>query len=217
MQQFFSARFLLPAICTACLLGAGTSFVLGIQDDTGNPNSAYNAEALQPDVLDDEFAPADDPPAPIAEEEPAIVVDVRGAVRAPDVYSLPASARMHDAIAAAGGLATDADAQRLNMAQRLRDEAHIYVPHRGEAATAQATQPDIAADAAGSGAPALDLNTASASDLEALDGIGKVLAARIVAYREANGPFRAVEDLQNVPGISKTIFAGLVGTLMVQP
>jgi competence protein ComEA len=119
----------------------------------------------------------------------AIVVDVVGAVRAAGVVSLPAGARVIDAIRAAGGATAGADLSRLNLAAKLSDGARVAVPRVGENPPA-----------GGSAAP-VDVNTATVDQLEALPGIGPTLAGAIVQERERNGPFHSVADLTRVPGI----------------
>lgn len=142
--------------------------------------------------------------------QPGIVVDLRGEVANPGVYELPAGSRLDDAVVAAGGLTDDADLTQLNLAARLQDGSIVNVP--GVAALAP---PEASADG-GSGAIAsgnqqgglINLNMANAAELETLPGVGEVTAGRIIDYREANGPFRSVDDLVHVQGISmKTINA----------
>jgi competence protein ComEA len=140
----------------------------------------------------------------------AVVVDVVGAVRAPGVVSLAAGARIIDAVRAAGGATARADLARLNLAAKLTDGTRIAVPLVGQppppvdpAAVSGTSDPasgDPAAAPTGSDAP-IDVNTATADQLEALPGIGPTLAAAIVQERERNGPFRSVDDLNRVPGI----------------
>lgn len=137
-----------------------------------------------------------------------VVVHVVGAVHRPGVYTLPTGSRLDDAVRAAGGLLADADAARINLADRVRDAQQIYVPLRGETPPPAPTPASVGASGAGGAADLkaaagrlLNVNTASAAQLEALPGIGPAYAARIVAYREANGPFRRPEDIQAVSGI----------------
>jgi competence protein ComEA len=161
--------------------------------------------------------PADAPPAEAAPRAPAdLVVYVSGAVAAPDVYRLPAGARVMDAVLAAGGFGGDAAGEEVNMAAPLSDAQHVHIPRLGEAAPAQA-----AADAqpAGASAPGglIDLNRAGAVDLEELPGVGQSIAERIVAYREAQGPFQSVEDLQSVTGIGEKLFAKIGPLVTVGP
>ena len=135
-------------------------------------------------------------------------VHVAGAVRHPGIVLLPAGAIQADAIAAAGGGLSAADLDALNLAAPVEDGLRIVVPARG---TIVPTEAGAAAAVAGM----LDLNHASAVDLEQLPGIGPSLAAAIVLYREENGPFLAVEDLINVPGIGPTRLSQLRDWLRV--
>lgn len=127
-----------------------------------------------------------------------LVVHVAGAVARPGLVRLRNGARVADAVAAAGGPAADADLDALNLAAFAVDAGRVYVPRVGEAVSAVPSP-----DAGAASAPALriDLNTATASDLDKLPGIGPSLAGAVVAYRSANGPFRTVDALLKVPGI----------------
>lgn len=142
-----------------------------------------------------------------------VIVYVSGAVRAPDVYQLPAEARVKDLVLAAGGLAPDADAEQINLAEHLADGAHIHIPHQGDA------QPNAgAAEAETSGQSALvNINTAGESELDGLPGIGQAIAQRIVEYRSANGPFKSVDDLRNVKGIGAALFSKIASLVTVGP
>jgi len=131
-----------------------------------------------------------------------LVVDVAGAVAAPGLQELPMGARVADAIDAAGGASADAVLDALNLARKVSDGEQILVPHQGEEH-----------EAAGSGL--INLNRASAQELEQLPGVGPVLAERIVADREANGPFTSVEDLDRVPGVGAAIVGALDGIATV--
>jgi competence protein ComEA len=132
-----------------------------------------------------------------------IVVDVRGAVSNEGVYELPPGARMQDAVAAAGGLTASADLATVNLARRLRDGEIVFIveipPPGGTPVPTGAS-----ASGAGNSAPQarVNINTASAAELEALPGIGEVTAARIIEFREQNGPYRSVDDLIHIQGIS---------------
>jgi competence protein ComEA len=146
-----------------------------------------------------------------------IVVDVVGAVRAPGVVSLRADARVVDAIRAAGGPSAGADLVRLNLAAKVADGARVAVPRLGEpppavdpsAVTGGATPGDATAGASGAAAGPINVNTATADELEALPGIGPTLAAAIVQERDRNGPFRSVDELTRVPGIGEGRLAQL--------
>ncbi len=143
-------------------------------------------------------------PASLETPTPAPVrVYVSGAVHKPGVYRLPPDSLVQDAVAAAGGETTDADLVAINLAHPLLDGEQIYVPQTGEAPPPLASQPsrqgsgaDVSATPAQPGSP-IDLNTATAAELEALPGIGPKTAAAIIAGR----PYSVIEDLLRVKGI----------------
>jgi competence protein ComEA len=127
-------------------------------------------------------------------------------VRSAGVISLPAGARAFDAVAAAGGLRDDAEASAVNLARQLADGEQVVIPVKGAAPPAgsvAAVSGGTSGKAGGAGAAGakVNLNTADASALDTLPGVGPSTAAKIVADREQNGPFRRVEDLMRVPGI----------------
>lgn len=143
----------------------------------------------------------------VAETTGTVVVSVVGEVTRPGLVTLPAGARVADAIAAAGGLLPEADPASVNLAAVVAD---------GEQLAVGAPVPGGAAAAAGPAAGGLvDLNAADAAALDALPGIGPVLAQRIVDHRTAQGPFRSVEELDDVPGIGPSIAAELAELVTV--
>ena len=141
--------------------------------------------------------PGDDPP------ESDVVVHVTGAVAGPGVYTLPPGSRVDEAIEAAGGFMPDADESLLNRAEVLRDGQQVYVPEVGE-------EPRTEVATGGEGGGPININTAPAARLEDLPGIGPALAQRIVAYREANGPFTSAEGLTAVSGIGARKLEGMI-------
>lgn len=143
-----------------------------------------------------------------------VVVHVAGAVLHPDVYTLAENSRLKDAVEAAGGLQPNADQAALNLATVLHDGQRVYVPAQGEAAQAvQASAPVAmaapAASASGQPGALINVNTASAAELDNLPGIGPVLAQRIVDDRQANGPFATADDLLRVRGIGSVVLDNL--------
>ncbi len=142
----------------------------------------------------------------------SVTVHVVGAVRHPGVYVLPSGARATDAVVAAGGALGSADQSGINLARQVADGEQLVVPVRGTKATA-AGQPVGAGPGAAGGAGAaggtVDLNTATPAQLDVLPGVGPATAAKIVADRTENGPFRSPEDLMRVPGIGAKRFESL--------
>ena len=124
-----------------------------------------------------------------------VVVHVVGAVRHPGVYRLPAGSRARDAVRRAGGASRRADLGSVNLATRLADGEQVRVPQSGP-------PPPVAARPDASAPPAtVHLNSASAAQLDSLDGIGPSLAQRIVDYRDAHGGFGSIDELDEVSGI----------------
>jgi competence protein ComEA len=142
---------------------------------------------------------------PTSTPQPEIKVYINGAVRKPGVYLVYVEDRLEDVLVMAGGLTEDADPARVNLALRVRDEAHFYMPRIGEA---------IPTTSPVSGK--LNINTASVEELQALPGIGVVKASDIVKYRQENGPFSREEDLLLVPGIGPNILEDLLEFITVR-
>ncbi|MCX6358897.1 MAG: helix-hairpin-helix domain-containing protein [Armatimonadetes bacterium] len=151
-----------------------------------------------------------------------IMVHVIGAVVKPGVVTLQPGARTQDAVVAAGGPAPEADLQAINLAERLDDGRQLVVPKKGDAAAPQARPVAVAASrgrgssgdrhegpkklrAAGEGT--VDINSASAEELQRLPGIGPSMAARIMEHRRQSGKFTAAEQLMDVSGIGEKTFA----------
>ncbi len=130
---------------------------------------------------------------------PAIIVDVTGWVHQPGVYEFVPGDRVIDAVERAGGARKGADLSVLNLAAPLTDGTQVVVPKRGAAGSAAPAPAATGSDP--SGGSLININTASATELEGLSGIGEVLAAAIVDYRTDNGPFASVDDLESVSGI----------------
>lgn len=157
---------------------------------------------------------ASTPPVGEASEASTVVVaSVVGLVARPGLVTLPAGARVADALEAAGGLLPGADPASVNLAAPVPDGAQIAVGVPG-GAVGPAGSGTPAGPGAGSGGR-VDLNTATADELDALPGIGPVLAQRIVDHRGRHGPFRSVEQVDDVPGIGPAIAAELTDLVRV--
>jgi comEA protein len=152
------------------------------------------------------------PTEPTAPTEPTpsaeVVVHVSGAVKKSGVYRLAPDSRVADAIEQAGGATQNADLDALNLAEPLQDGQKIHVPRKGEvsapavASVAPSRSPRSAPQAAAATTQfPINLNTATAEQLEAIPGIGPVLAQRIIEYRQTHGRFQSVDELLEVRGI----------------
>jgi competence protein ComEA len=143
---------------------------------------------------------------------PGLVVHAAGAVAVPGVHRLPAGSRVEDLLAVAGGPAADADLDRVNLAAPVTDGQRVWIPRVGEAtppAVATGSPAATGTEAGGEPDGPIDLNTATAEQLDTLPGVGPATAAAIIEHRERHGPFRAVDDLLDVPGIGDAKLAQL--------
>lgn len=176
----------------------------GVQGDGSDPDGSGADGA---DTVDDQG---------VAATSSSLVVDVDGAVSNPGVYELAADARVNDAIQAAGGLTSEADAAAINRASLLTDGQKVYVPHVGEEVetTAGAATP-ASSGAALSDAGPVNINTASVDDLDTLPGVGPSTAQAIVDDRAQNGAFASIEDIMRVSGIGEKKFEKLKDLICV--
>lgn len=169
----------------------------------GGPGSRADAEAANTNSA----SAAGPASAESAAKVQLVTVHAAGRVVVPGVYSLPDGARVADVVTAAGGLAPDADLDRINLAARVADGERIYVLRRGEEAPPAASGGGAGAPGSGAGGAAgvaagpIDLNTATVEQLDTLPGVGPATAAAIVKHRERIGRFRSVGELVDVPGI----------------
>ncbi len=164
-------------------------------------------------------APAITPSAqlPIETATAALLrIYVTGAVAHPDVYRLPPGSIVKDAIQAAGGASDGADLNRVNLAQELRDQQQVVVPRVGEPDVAP---PTSSAPPGRSGEVPLtgkvNINTATAGELDTLPGVGAVTAQSILDYRAAHGPFKSIEDIQQVKNIGDATYQKLKDRITV--
>ena len=161
------------------------------------------------------------------QEIKVICVDVEGAVRNPGLYELPQGSRVGDAVAAAGGLGKRAAKGQVNLASALEDGQQVVVPRKGEGASArqgEASGSSVSSSAAsragtvgqdGSSSGKVNINTATAEQLQQLSGIGEALSQRIVDYRQSNGSFASVDELSKVSGIGSARLAAIRDSICV--
>jgi competence protein ComEA len=215
--QWFGLGRLVASAVSVLVVIAGAMWLLQAPSPTtesGLPVADGSAPAVTLPPPSTPAPPLGSPPA-VAPLPVSIVVHVAGAVSLPGVYELSSAMRVADAVDAAGGPLADGDLDGLNLAAPVADGQRIYVPRIGEvdpvsvpsggASSAGATG-DAALDAA---AAPIDLNRASAADLETLPGVGPATATAIVEDRDRNGPFASVDDLDRVPGIGPAKLAAL--------
>jgi competence protein ComEA len=139
----------------------------------------------------------------VTEAVAQVTVDVAGAVKNPGVYTLPANSRVMDAIKMAGDKLKGADLSDVNLARIIKDGEQIYIYAKSSVSRATSSAPRVKSKPAGF----VLVNRANSKEFESLDGIGPVLASRIIAFRKANGPFLTIEDLLKVPGIGAATLA----------
>lgn len=210
LAQFRNQPWFRPVAAGAgALLAVGVLVAVGLSFlGAASPAPKLTLPRAEPGSAPVDGGPAPGAPAPAPATPPVTVtVHVAGQVANPGVYAVPAGGRVADAVVAAGGTASEADVEQLNLAARLSDGERIYVPKKGEAAPAVAAVPAPAGGGTKTGgAPAgpVDLNTATAEQLEALPGVGPATSKAILAYRASHGRFRSVTELLEVPGIGPT-------------
>lgn len=167
-----------------------------------------------------------------------VVCDISGAVKHQGVYRLKNGARLEDLIEKAGGLTKDAQLKAINRSQLLKDQDKIYIPGKGDkaeaaqtansaAASAPASSPSASASSSSSSSSVssstsraasgdlINLNTATASDLQKLNGIGEKKAEQIIAYRQEKGSFKSIDELKEVSGIGDKTFAAIKDQLTI--
>ena len=188
-------------ICTGLGLLVGGFFLLKPSPPTPVKETNLQAEvaAVSKDSVSENEVKKEEPV-----EQDLITVDVKGAVKAPGIYDLPVGSRVNDAVQKAGGLTEQADSKSLNLAQKVSDEALVYVPTKGEEAASQQTASGTASST--SKEKKINLNKASLEELKQVKGLGGKRAQDIIDHRETNGKFKSVDELKKVSGIgAKTI------------
>ncbi len=172
--------------------------------------SFFNQEGVERDIAEEntEQGQQKNNGKQVTNEIAVVMVDVKGAVKAPGVYEIGGDGRVKDVITRAGGFLKDADETQLNLASKVADEMVIYVPVIGENKTeplgSQSAESDV-----------VSINRADITELQELPGIGPSKAEAIIQYREENGRFTTIEDLQNISGIGEKTFDKLKDLITV--
>jgi competence protein ComEA len=187
-----------PRQLALCVAGVVLAVVLGLRQ-LGGGGAGGDGAAPRPvaaiEVKEDDAAGG------------RVVVHVAGAVRQPGVYKLPATARVDDAVARAGGPTRRADLGGLNLAAEVEDGRQVLVPERARGG-GSSRAPSSAGPAPAEGQP-LNLNTATLEQLDTLSGIGPTTAQKILDFREERGGFGSIEELGEIPGIGDKRLASL--------
>lgn len=188
-------------ICASLGLVLGGFFLL--KPATQTPSKETNLQAEVTNVSKDSTDEKEDKKQKEESvKQDLITVDVKGAVKAPGIYDLPAGSRINDAVQKAGGLTDNAESKSINLAQKISDETLVYVPTKEEA-TSQET-PSSASNSKGN--KKVNLNKASLEELKQVKGLGSKRAQDIIDHRESNGKFKSVDDLKKISGFgAKTI------------
>ena len=193
----------LVGICAVIVIGiaiAGYSLLGGLSSDSFSFGVGEDGATVEVEGLE-------------LTDAPTIAVHVSGAVVAPGVYELEEGARVADAVEHAGGFLEGAAEHALNLARVLNDGEQVVVPTAEEHAAQQAAV-EASGGTAGVGGK-VNINTASAEQLDTLPGVGESTAQKIIADREANGPFSSPEDLKRVSGIGDKKYAELADLITV--
>lgn len=187
-------------ICTGLGLLVGGFFLLKPAPQTPVKETNLQAEVAAVSKVSSTEKEVKEEPV----EQDLITVDVKGAVKSPGIYDLPVGSRVNDAVQKAGGLTEQADSKSLNLAQKVSDEALVYVPTKGEEAVSQQTGSGTASSTIKD--KKVNINKASLEELKQIKGLGGKRAQDIIDHRESNGKFKSVDELKKVSGIgSKTI------------
>ncbi len=179
--------------------------------------SSFNKPQIT--IENDEMSQTEEKESEVIEEADAeikeIAVDVVGEVTEPGLVILKEGARVIDAIGAAGGMLESADRRLVNLARILKDEEQIYVPKIGENVSTEGYNNDRTGEG-GQLSKKLNINHATAAELESLNGIGEALSSRIIQYRSEKGNFKDIKDIMKVSGIGEKKFDGFKDQITVK-
>jgi competence protein ComEA len=206
--QWFGAGRLAASALAVIAVAVGGWWLVRVPPPPTEATLPYAAPPSSGAVADATTAPSSTSAAA------SVFVHVAGAVAAPGVYELLPSARVIDAVTAAGGAVAEADTNQINLAAPVADGQRVYVPKMGEAPPPAAGGPTAPGAGAAPAGP-INVNTATSEQLDTLPGVGPATAAAIVSHREQHGPFSSVDALGDVRGIGPAKLDALRGLVTV--
>lgn len=221
-------KIIIGGILTVIAIGVGIyGFVSMNSDDSIEIDENLDLNNIvQNEEIDEELENNDECLNKEDVEDEEILIHITGEVNKTGIISLKKGARIIDAIEAAGGAKKEADLDEVNLAYELEDGIKIYIPNKKEKQqntekvyiTSESGNNVIVENVSRSGGVSkkVNINTATQSEFENLPGIGPEIASRIVEYREQNGKFSKIEDLQNVKGIGNAKFENIKNLIVVK-
>lgn len=194
-----------------------------VQDDAG---SSLASQSIQSEIIQKDETSSQNQPKEIKDEkksdEPEVIfVHVCGAVKKEGVYQVKNSARVVDAIRAAGGLTKAAASYGINQAEQLKDGTQIYIPTKKEIEENRVNKPDLSGmvnvsdGSKGEHSDVVNINTATKDELMKLNGVGEAKATLIINFRETNGGFKTINDLMKIKGIKQKFFDKIKDSICV--
>lgn len=138
-----------------------------------------------------------------------IVVEIKGEVNKPDIYWMDENSIIDDLIKKAAGVTGEGDVTKINRAEKLKNHQSIYIPNKNEVQTSNIQSSEAKQSSGKSSDGTININFATADELDSLPGIGPAKAADIILYREQNGSFNSIDDIKNVKGIGEGSFEKL--------
>ncbi|MTT32491.1 ComEA family DNA-binding protein [Terrilactibacillus sp. BCM23-1] len=211
----------LKIVIGACLAIAILVVILFINK---HPESSIESDSLKEETFQSvettkNVAKAQDNRQETKATDTSLVVDLKGEVKHPGVYKMENGSRVSDVIQKSGGYTNQADQNKINLAQKLKDEMVILVPKKGDSSAVMTTSNSTAnsdSSASTEDSKLININTATMDELQNLNGIGPSKAEAIISYREEHGLFKTPEELTNVTGIGEKSFEKLKSDICVE-